>query len=232
MGHSFFFPGEQYVPALARRAREAHEGRLRRGRAAPAPRRRHAASSREKIELYKSRFTSHGLFSRDASGDARATRSSTATGASRTRARDGRNCGVDDELVVLARLGCYADLTFAAAPDESQPRIVNQIYWPTGDLTKKRAYENGEVARVGHVKDDRLLMITGPSAIAARRRRCRSGSTTRASRAGAPHADTACARGATQNIHVEGRPEWVFVKAFTHGAPEARPNVFLGEPAA
>ena len=61
--------------------------------------------------------------------------------------RDGRNCGVDDELVVLHKTGCYADFTFAAAPNEAQPRFVNQIYWPTGDLTKKRAYENGEVAR-------------------------------------------------------------------------------------
>ena len=47
---------------------------------------------------------------------------------------DGRWCGVDEELPLLLDTGCYADFTFPAAPDESQPAIVNQIYWPEGDL--------------------------------------------------------------------------------------------------
>ena len=42
--------------------------------------------------------------------------------------RDGRWCGVDAELPVLFETGCYADFTFPAAPDESQPGIVNQIF--------------------------------------------------------------------------------------------------------
>ena len=79
---------------------------------------------------------------------------------------DGRWCGVDDELLVLHRLGCYADLTFPSAPDPCQPDQVNQIYWPTGDLSRRRAYEHGERARVGTHHDDRLLMITGPLALA------------------------------------------------------------------
>ena len=43
---------------------------------------------------------------------------------------------------------------------------MNQIYWPTGDLTKRRCYEHGERAKVGAHHEDRLLMITGPLAIA------------------------------------------------------------------
>ncbi len=228
--HSFFFPGEQYVPrwldALAKLTKDGfgevelhlhHDGDT-------------SASLREKIELYKRRFTQHGLFSRDARGDVRYAFIHGNWCLANAR-RDGRNCGVDDELVVLHDSGCYADLTFAAAPDESQPRIVNKIYWPTGDLTKKRAYENGEVARVGHVKDDRLLMITGPLAIAARAEKVpfwidAAGITGR--RPPTPHR---LRTWTAQNIHVEGRPEWVFVKAFTHGAPEVQANVFLGEPA-
>jgi hypothetical protein len=31
-----------------------------------------------------------------------------------------------------------------------------------------------------------------------------------------------------QGIHVEGRPEWVFVKVHTHGAPEAQARSLLG----
>jgi hypothetical protein len=33
-----------------------------------------------------------------------------------------------------------------------------------------------------------------------------------------------------QNIHVEGRPDWVFVKVHTLGAPEAEAAALLGEP--
>jgi hypothetical protein len=31
-----------------------------------------------------------------------------------------------------------------------------------------------------------------------------------------------------QNIHIEGRPEWVFVKVHTHGAPERNADALLG----
>jgi hypothetical protein len=31
-----------------------------------------------------------------------------------------------------------------------------------------------------------------------------------------------------QGIHVEGRPEWIFVKVHTHGAPEAQGRALLG----
>jgi hypothetical protein len=33
-----------------------------------------------------------------------------------------------------------------------------------------------------------------------------------------------------QGIHVAGRPEWIFVKVHTHGAPEAQAESLLGEP--
>ncbi len=32
-----------------------------------------------------------------------------------------------------------------------------------------------------------------------------------------------------QGIHVEGRPEWIFVKVHTHGAPEEQGAALLGE---
>ena len=40
---------------------------------------------------------------------------------------DGKNrCGVNNELLVLSRLGCYADFTFPAVLTESQPRQINR----------------------------------------------------------------------------------------------------------
>ncbi len=68
---------------------------------------------------------------------------------------DRRWCGVDEELPLLFQSGCYADFTFPAAPDDSQPPIVNQIYWPDGDLARRRAQDTGARARVGEVRRDR-----------------------------------------------------------------------------
>jgi len=139
---------------------------------------------------------------------------------------DGRWCGVDDELPLLHELGCYADLTFPSAPDPCQPDKVNQIYWPTGDLTRRRSYDHGERARVGRHHDDRLLMITGPLAIA------RKGAGVRIENGALTGDDPpTAARVATwidQGIHVEGRPEWVFVKVHTHGAIERTAASLLG----
>ncbi len=67
---------------------------------------------------------------------------------------------------MLHDLGCDADLTFPSAPDPCQPDKVNQIHWPTGDLTQRRCFEHGMRAKVGEHFDDRLLMITGPLALA------------------------------------------------------------------
>ena len=145
--HSFFFPGEEYAPEYLAGLAELAQARAGRGGAAPAPRQRHRR--------------------RRCGGRSPATWAcspSTATSAARTarlryafihgnwclaNARsDGRWCGVDAELPLLFETGCYADFTFPAAPDESQPGVVNRIYWPDGDLHRRRAYEQGP-ARAG-----------------------------------------------------------------------------------
>ena len=46
---------------------------------------------------------------------------------------DGRYCGVNDELTVLRETGCYADFTMPAAPDVSQTRTINAIYYAADD---------------------------------------------------------------------------------------------------
>ena len=140
---------------------------------------------------------------------------------------DGKWCGVDDELVMLHELGCYVDLTFPSAPDFCQPDKVNQIYWPTGDLTQRRSYEHGERARVGEHHDDRLLMITGPLSIARKSAgiRIENGAIT-----GDDPPDASRVRTwIDQGIHIEGRPEWVFVKVHTHGAIEKTAASLLGD---
>jgi hypothetical protein len=143
--------------------------------------------------------------------------------------RDGRWCGVDDEMELLWELGCYADLTFPSAPDQSQPGIVNSIYYPRGDVRRRRAYEDGAAVRVGTPRQDRLLLIEGPIALALRpgRRAVRIESS--ALDASDPPTAERLATWVEQEVTVRGRPEWVFVKLHTHGAPEKNAEVLLGD---
>jgi hypothetical protein len=143
---------------------------------------------------------------------------------------DGRWCGVDEELPLLFESGCYADFTFPAAPDDSQPPIVNQIYWPEGDLARRRAQDTGSSARVGEVRRDRILMIEGPLAFTLRpgaipRPRIENSAVT----ADDPATPTRVRSWVRQGIHIAGRPEWVFVKVHTHGAPEKQAASLLGD---
>jgi hypothetical protein len=225
--HSFFFPGEEYAPeylaALARLAAGGYgevELHLHHDRD-------DAASLRRTIGEYLGLLASHGHLSRDPDGRPRYAFIHGNWALANARA-DGRRCGVDAELPVLFETGCYADFTFPSAPDESQPGLVNQLYWPVGDLSRRRAYDRGERARVGAARSDRILLVTGPLALAGRglgrAPYIEAGDLT-------GHFPPSARRVATwvaQNVHVAGRPEWVFVKTHTHGAQEETAASLLG----
>jgi hypothetical protein len=227
--HSFFFPGDQYEPRLLDRLTALtraghgevelhlhHEGDTR-------------TSLREKLVTALDKIGSHGHFSRDGGGRVRYAFIHGNWALANGRP-DGRNCGVDDELVVLFETGCYADFTFPSAPDEPQPNVVNRIYWPDGDLRRARCYEMGRRARVGERYDDRILMIQGPLALVPRLARTPLRIENSAVTSRDPATPARVASWVAQNIHVEGRPDWVFVKVYTHGALEAEAASLLGEP--
>ena len=226
--HSFFFPGEEYQPIyLERLARLA-----RAGFGEVELHLHHDDDTAEglvtKINDYLALFAEHGHISRDPAGRFRYAFIHGNWCLANARA-DGRMCGVDNELPLLFDTGCYVDYTFPAAPDECQPNIVNQIYWPTGDLARKRAYEQGQRARVDHFMDDRILMFEGPLSLTLRRKgvplRIEGSHLTDVD----PPTPARVRSWVRQNIHVQGRPEWVFVKVHTHGVPEPTTASLLGD---
>ena len=227
--HSFFFPGEQYRPeyldGLGKLARAGfgevevhlhHDGD-------DAQRLAHDLAD------YTAKYALHGHLTRDASGSPRYAFIHGNWCLANSRS-DGRYCGVDSELEVLFRTGCYADFTFPSAPHETQPGIVNRIYWPLGDPQRARSHEKGVPARVGTVMSDRILMVQGPLAIARRPTglglRIENAALTAADPGTASRVETWVAQG----IRVEGQPDWIFVKVHTHGAPEKQAASLLGEP--
>jgi hypothetical protein len=226
--HSFFFPGEQYSPdflePLAVLARKGlgevefhlhHDGDT-------------ADGLRRSLHEYLGLFAQHGHLSRDPDGRLRYAFIHGNWCLANAR-HDGQKCGVDQELPLLHDTGCYADFTFPAAPDESQPAIVNQIYWPEGDLSQRRAYEQGSPARVGERRHDRILMIEGPLSFALWPGRLTPRIENAAITGTDPATPSRVRTWVRQSIGVVGQPNWVFVKVHTHGAPETHAASVLGE---
>lgn len=143
---------------------------------------------------------------------------------------DGRWCGVDDELTVLAGEGCYADFTLPSAPDVTQTRTVNSIYYATDDPARGKSHDRGEPVRVGGAPRGDLVIVQGPLALNWRRRkhgvlpRIENGEI----RATNPPLRDRVDLWVRTHVHVAGRPEWVFVKVHTHGAPERETDTLLG----
>ena len=225
--HTWFFPGEEYRPHFLDALATLAQG----GYGEVEVHLHHDADTRdtlrEKLDDTLDLLGEHGHLSRDGAGGYRWAfihgNWSLANGRP-----DGRWCGVDDELTLLHEMGCYADFTFPSAPDPCQSDMVDLIYWPTGDLARRRAYDAGERARVGAGHDDRLLMITGPLALTRKGAlgvRLENGALT----GDDPPTPARVKSWVAQDICVAGRPEWVFVKVHTHGAIEGTAASLLGD---
>ena len=134
--------------------------------------------------------------------------------------RDGCYCGVDNELDILMKTGCYADFSMPSAPVETQTRLVNQIFYAADDPTVRKPYDDGVEARVGQSPPaDHLLMVAGPLGPDWSSRKL--GVIPRIENADL-HANQMPTLGRFRNwlqigVHVAGRPDWIFVKLHTHG---------------
>jgi hypothetical protein len=145
---------------------------------------------------------------------------------------DGRWCGLDNELILLRELGCYADFTMPSAPSETQTRTINSIYYASDDPHRAKSHDRGEPVRVGGTPSGDLMIVQGPLGLDWRRRRMgvlpriENADVRRSCPPSPARVDAWVATG----VHVEGRPDWVFVKVHTHGTQETDMDTLLGEP--
>ena len=143
----------------------------------------------------------------------------------------GRHCGVDNELTVLRETGCYADFTLPAAPDPCQTRTVNRIYWAKDDPARPKSHDTGPRVKVGGRPDGDLMVIQGPLGFRWKSRKW--GVLPRIEnsdiRAVSPATRDRIDAWVETGIHVEGRPEWIFVKIHTHGAEDEDMDALLGK---
>ena len=143
---------------------------------------------------------------------------------------DGRWCGINNELILLRELGCYADFTLPSAPSDTQTSTVNSIYYATDDPTRSKSHDTGVPVRVGGSASGDLMIIQGPLGLNWRERKFGlipriENADVRRSCPPTPARVDAWVR---TGVHVVGRPDWVFVKVHTHGTQERDMDTLLG----
>ncbi len=229
--HSFFVPAETYAPELI----EPLAALTRAGLAEVEVHLHHENDSGENLRRTLQMFTStlaerHRLLSVDEAGRV-VFGFIHGNWALDNSLPGGRHCGVNNEITVLLETGCYADFTMPSLPWESQSRVVNAIYLAVDDPHRPASHRRGVLAQVHTaIAPQQLLMIAGPVDLNWGDRRYgvfpRIDSGTIDFRN--PPTIGRFARWVRAGVCVKGKPEWVFVKVHTHGAPERNADVLLG----
>lgn len=143
----------------------------------------------------------------------------------------GRYCGVDSEMQILADTGCYADFTLPSVPFQSQVPRINAIYQCGNPLAEARPHRSGRNLKVG---DGFTLPIifTGPLVFDWTRRvrglpvpRVEDGALAE----NYPLTMDRLNRWRSAGIGVKDRPDWIFIKLYSHGFFDWDQDVMIGE---
>ena len=225
--YTFFYPEEQYHPA----ALDGLSGLARLGIADVEVHLHHHADTESAFVDRVGRFierlhTRHTLLRRDDSG----IRFGFIHGnwALDNSLPDGRDCGLDNEITLLHRLGCYADFTLPSVPSPAQSRMVNTIYWAKDDPARPKSHDTGVPVTANSAVAGDLLMIPGPLTVNLREwRRPQVPRIEVGELAGncqpSPHR-AALWRRVAPRIGVD-----LFIKLFAHGAPEKNAGPLLAD---
>ena len=144
---------------------------------------------------------------------------------------DGLLCGVDQELTVLLKTGCYADFTMPSAPSATQTRTINSIYYAQDRPGRRKSHDAGLRARAGQAApNNHLLLIQGPLLPDWSSRkfgvipRIENGDVT----IGRPMTMRRFHLWRKAAVHVAGRPDQLFIKLHTHGCKDGNIDEWLG----
>jgi hypothetical protein len=145
---------------------------------------------------------------------------------------EGRFCGVDDEMEILADTGCYADLTLPAASfDAAQIAKINSLYECALPLSQRAPHRLGRDLDRGRPPEIFPLIVQGPLMLHFFPSRSRTvsienGAITRRN----PLSMSRLRLWKRASIFVRGRPDWLFIKLHCHGMDPTQKDAVIGEP--
>lgn len=230
--HSFFFPQDQYRPeyidALAGLCEEGYgdiDIHLHHDNDTPE-------GLEEKLAVFRDvLFHKHGMLRRHPVTGEIAYGFIHGNWALCNSRRDRRWCGVDHEIPILLKTGCYADFTMPSAPSDTQTRIVNSIYYASDMPGRCKSHDLGTRAEVGRNRPaDSLLMIQGPLLFDSSRKkfgilpRVENGDLL----GNHPPSLRRLQLWLKAGVMVKGQPNWRFVKLHTHGCKNGNIDMLLG----
>jgi len=234
--HTYFYPAEQYDKGLmARLADHCHAGwgeieiHLHHGTQQPDTAEN---TARQLVEFRDTLASRHGcLSSLDNSGSPRY--AFVHGNFALANSNQGRGCGVESEMQVLADTGCYADLTLpAAAFHAAQTGKINSLYECALPLNRRAPQRRGRDLQRGRRPRVFPLIVQGPLVLdfapsgGSRRIGIENGALT----APNPPGLSRLRLWKQAGISVRGRPEWLFIKLHCHGMDPTQKAAVLGAP--
>ncbi len=134
----------------------------------------------------------------------------------------GMYCGVNNELDILQETGCYADFTMPSAPNSTQTTKINSIYYAQDNPLKPKSHNFGINAQKGKNDQKGLLLLQGPLMLNWRNRK--TGIFPRIENGfigdNEPVSLERIKLWISAGIHVENKPDYIFVKLYTHGCQD------------
>jgi len=232
--HTYFYPAEQYDEGLLQRlAEHCHSGwgetevHLHHGQSQP--------DSEDNLRRLLSEFRDRLAFRHNClATDGGSPRYCFVHGNfALANSRDGRDCGVDSEMKILAETGCYADFTLPAGPWHTAQTAKNNSLYECGlRLEQPVPHRKGRNLAVGRVPRIFPLMLQGPLLADVRGsvRRLRPVLDRGAITQGNPMSLDRLALWKRARIRVRGRPDWLFIKLHCHGMDPTQADAVLGNP--
>jgi len=145
---------------------------------------------------------------------------------------NGRFCGVDLEMQILAETGCYADLTLPTGFwHAAQTRKINSLYECALPLDRQAPHREGIDLTVGRAPRILPLMVQGPLVTDIHRslRTVRPAIENGAITGGLPPNIRRLSLWKQAQIHVQGRPDWLFIKLHCHSMDPTQVDAVIGD---
>ena len=231
--HTFFYPEDEYEPELV----DEIAGLCRKGFGEVEIHLHHDNDTGEHLRSTLTSFKRtleqrHGLLSKDPATGEPIYGFIHGNWALNNCRRDGRHCGVDNEIDILRETGCYADFTLPSSPSETQTSTINSLYWAEAKPGRSKSHDSGRPVQAGAEPANGLLMIQGPLLFDWKRRKFGL----------IPRIENSCLQNSQPpdenrldlwlkaRVTTPANPNWYFVKLHTHGVHEPNQKVLLGDP--
>jgi hypothetical protein len=233
--HSYFYPAEQYDQGLiARLADHCRAGwgeieiHLHHGVLAPDS----AENTRRQLFDFRDRLAGeHGCLCYE-NNSAEPRYAFVHGNFALANSNHGRDCGVDNEMQILAETGCYADMTLPTGTFHgAQTGKINSIYECALPLTGRSPHRKGIDLTRGTAPRSLPLIVQGPLMLDfhSRRGSRRFVRIDNAALTGPNPASIArLNRWKRAAISVQGRPDWIFIKLHCHGMDFRHEEAMLG----